>query len=145
MMSVVWHFLFLILSLVLLGLPVCTSMANNPYQKSKVQKFAVSPKIAPNLVPAAFQFPLRLGSGAFVSGYKVSIGADGGEKTYSTVKALGYELKETSKVSDYARPKIPLELYEFEGCPFCRKVREAIIILDLDPIVYPCPKGEWRS
>ena len=39
------------------------------------------------------------------------------------------------------RPARPLELYEFEACPFCRKVREALSILDLEVIVYPCPKG----
>jgi glutathione S-transferase len=38
------------------------------------------------------------------------------------------------------RPKIRLELYEFEGCPFCRKVREALSILDLEASIYPCPK-----
>jgi glutathione S-transferase len=44
------------------------------------------------------------------------------------------------------RPEKPLELYEFEACPFCRKVREALSILDLEAIVYPCPKGgpTWR-
>ncbi len=39
------------------------------------------------------------------------------------------------------RPQTPLELYEFEGCPFCRKVREALSILDLDAQILPCPKG----
>lgn len=39
------------------------------------------------------------------------------------------------------RPARPLELYEFEACPFCRKVREALSELDLDAIVYPCPRG----
>ena len=42
------------------------------------------------------------------------------------------------------RPERPLELYEFEGCPFCRKVREALSILDLDAVVYPCPKNGPR-
>jgi glutathione S-transferase len=42
------------------------------------------------------------------------------------------------------RPERPLELYEFEACPFCRKVREALSILDLDAVVYPCPKGGPR-
>jgi len=42
------------------------------------------------------------------------------------------------------RPERPLELYEFEGCPFCRKVREALSILDLDAVVYPCPKDGPR-
>jgi glutathione S-transferase len=40
-----------------------------------------------------------------------------------------------------SRPARTLELYDFEGCPYCRKVREALSILDLDAIVYPCPKG----
>lgn len=39
------------------------------------------------------------------------------------------------------RPERPLELYEFEACPFCRKVREALSELDLEATVYPCPKG----
>jgi glutathione S-transferase len=35
-------------------------------------------------------------------------------------------------------------LYEFEGCPFCRVVREAITELDLDVEIRPCPKGGER-
>jgi glutathione S-transferase len=42
------------------------------------------------------------------------------------------------------RPERPLELYEFEACPFCRKVREALSLLDLDALVLPCPKGGPR-
>src|SRR5262249_36580225 len=40
-----------------------------------------------------------------------------------------------------ARPAQPLELYEFEGCPYCRKVREALSILDLDAMIWPCPQN----
>ena len=42
------------------------------------------------------------------------------------------------------RPKKPLELYEYESCPYCRKVREALSMLDLEAMVYPCPKGGKR-
>src|SRR5215472_5010671 len=42
------------------------------------------------------------------------------------------------------RPERPLELWEFEGCPYCRKVREALSILDLAVQVWPCPKGGPR-
>jgi len=39
------------------------------------------------------------------------------------------------------QPAKPLKLYEFEGSPFCRRVREAITLLNLDVEIYPCPKG----
>lgn len=39
-----------------------------------------------------------------------------------------------------SRPQEPLHLYEFEACPFCRKVREALTMLDLEAVIYPCPK-----
>ncbi len=42
------------------------------------------------------------------------------------------------------RPARRLELYEFETCPFCRKVREAIQVLDLEVLVWPCPKRGER-
>ncbi len=42
------------------------------------------------------------------------------------------------------RPGKLLALYEFEGCPFCRKVREALSILDLDAMIFPCPKNGPR-
>ena len=42
------------------------------------------------------------------------------------------------------RPERTLQLYEFEGCPYCRKVREALSILDLEADVFPCPKGGPR-
>lgn len=41
------------------------------------------------------------------------------------------------------RPAVRLELYEFESCPFCRKVREALTMLDLEVLVKPTPnRGE---
>jgi glutathione S-transferase len=39
------------------------------------------------------------------------------------------------------QPQKRLELYEFEACPFCRKVREALSAFDLDAMIYPCPRG----
>ncbi len=47
-------------------------------------------------------------------------------------------------VSGTAFPQQPvkaLKLYEFEGSPFCRRVREVITLLNLDVEIYPCPKG----
>ena len=42
------------------------------------------------------------------------------------------------------KPEKLLKLYEFEACPFCRLVREVLSELDLDAMVYPCPKGGMR-
>lgn len=42
------------------------------------------------------------------------------------------------------RPLEPLELFEFEACPFCRRVREALTRLDLEALIRPCPKGGRR-
>ncbi|MEB2343394.1 MAG: glutathione S-transferase N-terminal domain-containing protein [Deltaproteobacteria bacterium] len=42
------------------------------------------------------------------------------------------------------RPAQPLVLYEFEACPYCRKVREALTALDLEADLRPCPKGGTR-
>lgn len=47
-------------------------------------------------------------------------------------------------VSTAAQPALPLRLYDMEGCPFCRAVREALSALHLDVEIYPCPKGGTR-
>ncbi len=41
-------------------------------------------------------------------------------------------------------PSRTLELFDMEGCPYCRAAREALSTLDLDAMVYPCPKGGER-
>ena len=43
-----------------------------------------------------------------------------------------------------AQPALPLRLYDMEGCPSCRAVREALSALHLDVEVYPCPRGGTR-
>ncbi len=42
------------------------------------------------------------------------------------------------------QPKQALKLYEYEGSPFCRRVREVLTLLNLDYEVYPCPRGGKR-
>ena len=42
------------------------------------------------------------------------------------------------------QPARHLQLYEFEACPFCRLVREALTELDLDALIYPAPHGGKR-
>jgi len=38
------------------------------------------------------------------------------------------------------RPAQPLILYQYEACPFCRRVREALSVLKINVIIYPCPR-----
>ncbi|MEM9058788.1 MAG: glutathione S-transferase N-terminal domain-containing protein, partial [Pseudomonadota bacterium] len=42
------------------------------------------------------------------------------------------------------KPAQPLVLYDIEGSPYCRLVREALTELDLDALIYPCPKRGTR-
>lgn len=44
----------------------------------------------------------------------------------------------------HTQPQQPLELYEFEGCPYGRLLREALTELDLDVLIRPCPRGGSR-
>jgi hypothetical protein len=44
------------------------------------------------------------------------------------------------------RPGKMIIFYQYEGCPFCRRVRETMSALALDVLVYPCPRvtlGEY--
>lgn len=42
------------------------------------------------------------------------------------------------------RPERLLQLYEFEACPYCRRLRETLSALDLEVMVFPCPKRGRR-
>src|SRR5215468_10659187 len=42
------------------------------------------------------------------------------------------------------QPARLLELYDFEACPYCRKVREVLSELDLDYRVHPVAQGSAR-
>lgn len=47
-------------------------------------------------------------------------------------------------VRSVPQPEKPLILYDMEGCPYCRRVREALTALHLDVEIRPCPKGGRR-
>jgi glutathione S-transferase len=42
------------------------------------------------------------------------------------------------------KPEDLLEIYDIEGSPYCRLVREALTELDIDAMIYPCPHGGTR-
>ena len=99
----------------------------------------------PALLKASIALALRLGTSAFVLGWKIDSLSykqqDENEKKYF-LSLLGGNIKirDTSSVlSNAPRPEKPLILYEYDASPFCKRVREMINILDLTVEYRPCP------
>nr|CAB3481729.1 unnamed protein product [Digitaria exilis] len=143
------------------------------FKTPEPKRFEVKDGQQGSVLGASLAIPLRLGTGVFVLGYRITI------LHYTTLHALrfitlaspitiafdsmrryspsfvspseipsdqyalefgSWKVKEESKIGQCKRPEKPIEIYEFEGCPFCRKVREMISVLDLDVLFYPCPQ-----
>ena len=83
------------------------------------RRFYVEPSNLLNIAASAAPILFRLGSGVFVNGYKVEIDIESDD--YAVLSAFGKRVKESSTTMPN-RPKLPIELYEFDGCPFCKKV-----------------------
>lgn len=62
----------------------------------------------------------------------------------STALGMGRGLMAIPAAIKAEPPPRLLQLYDMEGCPFCRAVREALSALHLDAEIYPCPKGGER-
>ena len=62
----------------------------------------------------------------------------------ASITRLPYGTNVAEARSDGQSTKAPepaLVLYEFEGCPFCRRVRETLTYLDLCCTIKPCAAG----
>ncbi|KAL4587599.1 hypothetical protein LXL04_000471 [Taraxacum kok-saghyz] len=116
------------------------------FKSPEPKRFGVRPDKVADVITACLNLLFRFGTGVFVSGYSVSLvpkneyppGQYGLEAAGYAMLA-GFIVKESSKLGP--RPEKPIEIYEFEGCPFCRKVREIVAVLDLDVLFYPCPRN----
>ena len=100
-----------------------------------------------DVATAAVPLTLRLTSGLATHGYAPTIRNEPlPSGRYSVWSNATSYVDERSDVSAFARPTKPIKIYQFQGCPFCRKVREAVIGLDLDVTYYPTPQGgpEYR-
>ena len=62
----------------------------------------------------------------------------------STAASLATLFRGTNSKPAATQPEQLLELYEMENCPYCRLVRQTLTELDLDALIYPCPKGGQR-
>lgn len=110
------------------------------FEPPEPKRFGVRPDKVWDIVGAFLALIFRLGTGVFVNGYSVSfVSKDAIPPDQYSLEVAGYKVKESSKIGP--RPEKPIEIYEFEGCPFCRKVREIVAVLDLDVLFYPCPKN----
>jgi len=100
------------------------------FKAPEPKPFTVRSENALSIISASLGSALRGYSGVFVEGYSLKL-KDG-------------KVSEQSTSLPVTKPRLPLEVYEFEACPYCRKVREALCILDLEVYVYPCPKEGVR-
>ncbi|XVE75960.1 hypothetical protein DITRI_Ditri12bG0134300 [Diplodiscus trichospermus] len=118
-----------------------TTFAPPPnFKPPEPKRFAVRPDKTWDIVGAALALFFRWGTGVFVSGYSASLVSENEIPPGQYCLELGgSKVKETSKIGP--RPEKPIEIYEFESCPFCRKVREIVAVLDIDVLFYPCPKN----
>ena len=107
-----------------LCIPVATGLAppRQNFQVNTPTRFKINGNLA-GIVLSSLTLALRAGSSALVGGYSVKLEpSEGKEDKYSILQAAGYRVSE-SGLTRTRRPKKMLELYEFEGCPFCKKVR----------------------
>lgn len=136
-----------IISLLSLLLTVSKS---SKYQVTKPSRFTIGQGNFANVFLSSPSILFRWGAGCFVNNYEVSLENvkidedDDQTKPYRVLAFKAFRrrfgVEEKSSLLRTRRPEKMLELYEFEGCPFCKKVREAVTILDLDVLVYPTPK-----
>lgn len=93
----------------------------------------------PSVLLSSAALAVRLGTGAFVLGWKIDtlFAPDDGKYALS----LGpFRIRDSSSVlGEATRPNQPLILYEYDASPFCKRVRETINLLDLTVEYRPCP------
>ena len=97
----------------------------------------------PGLLTGGAALAVRLATGVFTLGWSpklVKAEEIGIEKGIYGFPLGPFAFRDTSSLlADAPRPDQPLVLYEYEGSPFCRKVREAALLLDIPIENRPCP------
>ena len=79
----------------------------------------------------------------FVLGWKPSSGSQVDKDINSWPGTLGVFKDSSPLLQTFQRPKQPIIVYEYEGSPFCRKVRDACVMLDLTVEYRPCPFARY--
>ncbi len=93
----------------------------------------------PSILKSSAALAARLATSCFVLGWKIDTLFFEDETKYS-LKIGPFSIRDSSSVLEGAsRPSQPLILYEYDGSPFCKRVRETINLLDLTVEYRPCP------
>ena len=123
-------------------LPVVTVPANFVVPEPKPLTITESTDLV-GFASATVGLALRLATGAFVLGWKIDtifapeLNQDG-TKQYS-LKLGPIRLRDSSSVLNRSmQPNKTLVLYENESCPYCKRVREMMNLLDITYECRPC-------
>ena len=130
----------------------CSALSVGPTPKVSAPKNFKAPEPKPltvtdlnslgSLGSGSLALVLRAATGILVTGWKpnLSLSAPSSPNEYS-LKLGPLYLTDSSSTTrgEVKRPSEPLVLYEYDASPFCKKVREAAAILDLDVLCKPCP------
>ena len=126
--------------------PTVSAPANFVAPEPKPLQMTRGAEQIPNLLTGGAVLAIRLATGVFTLGWtpKLVFGEEaesiGVEKGVYGFKIGPVAFRDTSPILAQApRPEEPLILYEYEGSPFCRKVREAALLLDVPIELRPCP------
>lgn len=90
----------------------------------------------------------RLGAGIFVLGWSpFSSSTTPSSSDNAWPGTLGLLRDSSSVLASCSRPTSPIVIYEYEASPFCRKVREACVMLDLTVEYRPTPgaRSGWSD
>ena len=100
----------------------------------------------PSLLTGGLVLAIRLATGVFTLGWSPKLlTGDEAAAVGTATGTYGFRFgplafRDTSPLlAASPRPEQPLVLYEYEGSPFCRKVREAALLLDVPVEFRPCP------
>ena len=111
------------------------------------KRFYVRSDRLKDVVAASVPFLLRAGSGALVHGWNIKIEKNDPAR-YAFFRLGDYMTVERSNAVDFARPDKPIQLYEFEGCPFCRCIgtcRHGFSMWTSALTLNPKPSSEQKS
>lgn len=123
----------------------CPSMVSAPpgFTPPEPKPLTVTGDIGGVLTGSA-ALAMRFGAGCFVMGWSPfrNNGDENAADDAGYALSIGpVTIRDDSLVirGECDRPSEPLVLYEYEASPFCRKVREAMAMLDLTVVLKPCP------